>query len=308
MQKVFSFFFDRIVFEISVTSYGAECIYKADFVTHIRAADPTLSRQFVQDLAASLTGGEKYITYANILDLLGFCQEYRETHGDSHRILNPESAAVDQPEPVKEITQPQTEPQLPPPRRVSPESIPPLDLKKGIAEESFDAPPSLQRQNASQKLSIEVGNKDIVPQSPALATNRPGNLNIPMTPSFQKPPIKKFLASNDGMQTPLKKSVSSDGMNFNRQNPPVQSYAQSYNRIAHDLRDALLRQASDPTMSCYDIVKEVFQKIDGNDSGAVTSQEMVAFLKWPELNLFYGEEHNVEKFCQLLLEQIDENG
>lgn len=296
-------------------SYGSECIYKADFVTHIRAADPSLSRQSVQDLASSLTGGEKYITYANILDLLEFCKEYRETHGDTHRQLAAEMNPVNHPEPVKEEStqQPPAAPVLTPlpssvpPKRISPDSIPPLDLKKGIAEESFEAPPSVQRQNASQKLLIDVGSKDSVPSTPSLAHNKPGNLSIPSTPSFNKPPIKKFL--NDGLQTPLKKSVSSDVMNLtHRQSAaPVHSYAQSYNRIAHDLRDALLRQSSDPTMSCFDIVKEVFQKIDGNDSGSVTSQEMMAFLKWPELNLFYGEEHNIERFCQLLLEQIDEN-
>jgi hypothetical protein len=40
--------------------------------------DPTVPRQTLQDLATSLGGGEKMITYANILDLLGFCKEFEE--------------------------------------------------------------------------------------------------------------------------------------------------------------------------------------------------------------------------------------
>jgi hypothetical protein len=40
--------------------------------------DPTVPRQTLQDLATALGGGEKMITYANILDLLGFCKEFEE--------------------------------------------------------------------------------------------------------------------------------------------------------------------------------------------------------------------------------------
>jgi hypothetical protein len=94
MQKVnsSSFLFllcvcDHIFFD----SYGADCIYKADFITHIRAADPSLSRQTVQDLATTLTGGEKLITFANILDLLGFCEEFQELIAASENVSQPDS-------------------------------------------------------------------------------------------------------------------------------------------------------------------------------------------------------------------------
>jgi hypothetical protein len=87
-----------------------------------------------------------------------------------------------------------------------------------------------------------------------------------------------------------------------------ENFVQRYHMITMNLRDALLQQASDLGMSCLEVVKDIFSRIDVNDSGAVTSEEMLLFLKHPELNLFVGEEHNLEKFCPLLLEQIDANG
>jgi hypothetical protein len=90
-------------------------------------------------------------------------------------------------------------------------------------------------------------------------------------------------------------------------------YAQSYNRIVTKLRDFLLEQSTNSEIHHYEIVKEIFARIDDNGSGIITSQEMITFLKLPELQLFNDNQsgaqaYNAEKFCTLLLEQIDENG
>ena len=86
------------------------------------------------------------------------------------------------------------------------------------------------------------------------------------------------------------------------------SYAIQYNHIAQNLRDALLAQAGDREMTQLEVVKEIFQQIDDNGSGVLTSKEMLSFLLLPELKLFDADPQNAEKFSQLLLEQIDEDG
>lgn len=86
------------------------------------------------------------------------------------------------------------------------------------------------------------------------------------------------------------------------------SYIVQYNQAAQNLRSALLELSRDREISRLDLVKEVFRAIDDNDSGVVTSQEMLSFLRLPDLHLFDEDPHNAEKFCELLLEQIDEDG
>jgi hypothetical protein len=86
------------------------------------------------------------------------------------------------------------------------------------------------------------------------------------------------------------------------------SYPEAYNRIVEKLRESLLSQSSDHGAP-YDVVKEIFHKIDENDSGIITLKEMFIFLNLPEMELFTDEsEYTAEKFSSLLLEQIDENG
>ncbi len=117
--------------------------------------------------------------------------------------------------------------------------------------------------------------------------------------------IPSFKSKNGGSV------VSGGGKNVQFDRTTSDSYARKYNKIAQDLREALLRLSSDRGMNHIDIVKEVFHHIDDNDSGVLTSKEMLTFLQLPELQLFHDQDmsiHNAEKFCQLLLEQIDENG
>jgi Ca2+-binding EF-hand superfamily protein len=183
----------------------------------------------------ALAGGEKTITYGNILDLLGFCQEYLDN-----------------------------------------QSSRPMD--------------NSERQQENHSLS------QIQQQQPRTSVH------------FESPSIQSLTAlsaPNHFSNVPRVKSTDSmRSIDLNAS----QAFVASYHKITIDLREALLQQASDEGTSCLEVVQDIFRKVDVNDSGAVTSQEMLTFLKAPELNLFVGEEHNLEKFCQLLLEQIDENG
>jgi Ca2+-binding EF-hand superfamily protein len=86
------------------------------------------------------------------------------------------------------------------------------------------------------------------------------------------------------------------------------SYIIQYNKVAQNLRIALLELCGDRDISRLELVREIFQAIDGNNSGVITSQEMLSFLRLPELHLFDEDPQNAEKFCELLLEQIDEDG
>lgn len=84
------------------------------------------------------------------------------------------------------------------------------------------------------------------------------------------------------------------------------SYADSYNRVAQTLREALLRYDGG-SLNPRHIVRNIFRRIDDNDSGVLTSQEMKDFVQSPELNLFNGNSANIEKFTELLVQQIDVN-
>ena len=283
-----------LFYTLLTVSYDADCIFKADFITHIRAAEPSFPRQSVQDLASILTGGEKVITFSNILDLLGFCQEFNDIHSGYPAQDTPQKFS----QPIEGYPSPMNQDSV----KVG-GGMTILQFKKLVEE------PDDEEFHASTTTSLNIVNTPIHPPIqtpiPSGANKESLTLSVPNSPAISTVPLSDGFSSKNtsALNTPMKKSNSLEA----RQPLFSQSYVESYNRIAQDLRDALLRQASDPTMSCYDIVKEVFKKIDGNDSGSVTSQEMMTFLKWPELNLFYGEEHNIEKFCQLLLEQIDEN-
>jgi hypothetical protein len=285
--------------------------------------DPNLSRQTLQDLINALTHGEKMITFANILDLLGYSKDYQSSSfikelPKTEGLLPGEDGAP-------------RHPLLSPPGRrktlsnttewTAATNVGPLLLEatqEDDKEEEEQAPPMIERQNASKKLSpirpsTELDHKNQSPLSLA-----------PLSPSFARassmptalPPnsIESTTSSGSGRSPHLRRFYSDNSpkraisMEESQTLPPV-SYVQQYNRLAQELRAALLKQASDQGMNCLEVVKYIFKKIDGNDSGAVTSQEMLNFLQLPELNLFNGEQDsNLESFSQLLLEQIDENG
>jgi hypothetical protein len=286
--------------------------------------DPNLSRQTLQDLINALTHGEKMITFANILDLLGYSKDY-QTSSFIKELPKTESLL-----PGEEDGAPRHPLLSPPGRRktlskttewTAPTNVGPLIHLSDDKEEREDeeqAPPMIERQNASKKLSpirpsTELDHKNqspltLAPVSPPFARASSMPTTLPPTSiesttssgSGRSPHLRRFYSDNSP-----KRAIS---MEESQTLPPV-SYVQQYNRLAQELRAALLKQASDQGMNCLEVVKYIFKKIDGNDSGAVTSQEMLNFLQLPELNLFNGEQDsNLESFSQLLLEQIDENG
>jgi hypothetical protein len=199
----------------------------------------------------ALAGGEKTITYGNILDLLGFCQEYLDNQSS---------------QPMENNEQRET-----------------TKKSRGNVETM-----QLEQQQQQPRTSVHFESPSIQSLTALSAQNGPHNNN-----------------NNHSSNVPRVKST--DSMRSIDVNAS-QAFVVSYHKITIDLREALLQLASDEGTSCLEVVQDIFRKIDVNDSGAVTSQEMLTFLKAPELNLFVGEEHNLEKFCQLLLEQIDENG
>lgn len=85
----------------------------------------------------------------------------------------------------------------------------------------------------------------------------------------------------------------------------MDEYADSYKRVAQTLREALLSYSNDQG-NRRAVVKEIFERIDINSSGVLTSEEMIDFLQSPELNIFQSVDRaNFEKFSQMLIEQID---
>lgn len=83
-------------------------------------------------------------------------------------------------------------------------------------------------------------------------------------------------------------------------------YTEKYNRITRALRSALLRYNPD-IRNQKELIRSIFRRIDENDSGTLTSDEMLAFISSPELGLFEINDQNAAKFCDLIVEQIDVN-
>eukprot|EP01039_Chlorochromonas_danica_P006652 gene6652-7352_t len=91
--------------------------------------------------------------------------------------------------------------------------------------------------------------------------------------------------------------------------PPISSYAASFNKLAQTLREYLLRECGGGQANHKEILEDAMRLIDENGSGVVTSTEILSFLQSSQLNSLFVdvEEANRDKFCQLLLEQIDCN-
>lgn len=84
------------------------------------------------------------------------------------------------------------------------------------------------------------------------------------------------------------------------------SYAEAYTKIVHQLRQRLIEQADD-TRNQRSLVRSIFNRMDDNASGVLTVQEMKDFLQSPELRIFQPDDSFCDKFCELILEQIDVN-
>ncbi len=84
------------------------------------------------------------------------------------------------------------------------------------------------------------------------------------------------------------------------------SYTEKYNKVASHLRQALLKKGGD-FANHRQIVRNIFGRIDENGSGVLTAQEMLDFVRSPELDLFVDDPANAQKFSELLVEQIDVN-
>jgi hypothetical protein len=270
------------------------------------------------------------------LDLLGFCKEFAECQKSKASAAPVEEEEEDPEQTVKTLHSPlKTTEGSPHPSSFKSDEIVPT-IQKVVVESTPSRPPSLVRQTAILALSTEKEtSREVSPleNSPPPPHHRPSTSVVVPPLQIQTDAIPSAASSSSTLPTPMtsarspnwnhnasskssinlsKSSVNmkkSGSFNFNpQQSGSVSHFVQGYNKIAQDLREALLKQVRDLGVSCLEIVKDIFAKIDGNDSGAVTSQEMVSFLKLPELHLFVGEEHNLERFCTMLLEQIDENG
>lgn len=85
-------------------------------------------------------------------------------------------------------------------------------------------------------------------------------------------------------------------------------FEQQYNNSVKELRDSLLRHGGD-VISHKSVIQSIFKRIDENDSGIISVQEMKDFILSAEIDLAHlfgdnaGEESN--KICDLILEQID---
>jgi hypothetical protein len=85
-------------------------------------------------------------------------------------------------------------------------------------------------------------------------------------------------------------------------------FEQQYNKSVKELRESLLKHGSD-TLGHKSAIKSIFKRIDENDSGIVSVQEMKDFILSSDLDFAEivsvnnGEDSN--KICDLILEQID---
>lgn len=105
-------------------------------------------------------------------------------------------------------------------------------------------------------------------------------------------------------------SYDADDFSVNSRNSSIltvgNSLTDSYNRVAQLLRDALLKHGGD-SRNHRQMVRNIFRRIDENGSGVLTSQEMKDFVKSPELDLFGNDQAHIDKFTDLLVQQIDVN-
>jgi hypothetical protein len=84
------------------------------------------------------------------------------------------------------------------------------------------------------------------------------------------------------------------------------SYVLSYDAVAQVVREAMIAQTSDDIGHQKQNLQAVFDRIDANGSGVMTSHELRAFLSSPELGLFQSQDQaKCKKFTELLIEQID---
>lgn len=138
--------------------------------------------------------------------------------------------------------------------------------------------------------------------------------------AFASPPLhvgKALGSSHSGKLTKAPSNMSTFSMmsnsksNTNTSNilPPISSYAASFNKLAQTLREYLLRECGGGQANHKEILEDAMRLIDENGSGVVTSTEILSFLQSSQLNSLFVdvEEANRDKFCQLLLEQIDCN-
>lgn len=85
-------------------------------------------------------------------------------------------------------------------------------------------------------------------------------------------------------------------------------FEQLYNKSVKILRDSLLKHGGDAS-NHKSVIQRIFKRIDENDSGIVSVQEMKDFILSPEMEfsvLFnVNSDEDSDKTCDLMLEQID---
>lgn len=81
---------------------------------------------------------------------------------------------------------------------------------------------------------------------------------------------------------------------------------QNYNNMARNLREKLISNGQSMSNS-KDVVRRIFQQLDDNNSGTISTQELKHFLHSRELNLLSEDDPNIDVFADLMVEQIDIN-
>eukprot|EP01034_Spumella_vulgaris_P042709 gene42709-52983_t len=103
-------------------------------------------------------------------------------------------------------------------------------------------------------------------------------------------------------------SFSGSGVLQKQMSTTNTSFELAYNKVAHALRDELLKPSGTP-QTHRSTISSIFRRIDENDSGIISVQEMRDFLLSDELGLFDADEDasETERIVNLLMEQLDLN-
>lgn len=86
----------------------------------------------------------------------------------------------------------------------------------------------------------------------------------------------------------------------------INNFEESYNKTVFILRSALLQIGLDEGTRKLSTQK-IFNHIDENSSGVISTQEIKDYILSPELDIFDGNStpDQNDKICELLLEQLD---
>lgn len=307
-----------------------------------QALDSGFRSNAAQDIANILCGHEKGISFGRLSDFVGIVEAIRQPISEPERepdqLVEAEALApcVDDSavsnEPLSQLVH-----DVPPdsveesycqvddiPAGFERPAVPPIELAPSpmLAPQPELVSPQLIRPasygDRFPRKSPSDGFNDMSPsssfhgspRSPRMDERSDDGNSVNLTP--QQRIIS--MGNNSGSVSQLKRTPS-NASNYSTRSSvqsvstvSVSSYAASYDKVAQTLRDILLQRAGGGFATHKEILQNVMEIIDENGSGVLTSDELTAYLTSNELGLFDGvEDANTNKFCQLLLEQIDVN-